>query len=66
MVLAIHNITLKTIHPALKKGPAYKAERVAQFLAAQSRVNGQQSGSKPLCDSSIPVVCNVRNSELPM
>ena len=68
MVLAIHNITLKTIHPALEKGPAFKAERVAQFLAAQSRVNGQhqQFGSKPLCDSSVPAVRNIHNSAVPV
>ena len=68
MVLAIHNITLKTIHPALEKGPAFKAERVAQFLAAQSRVNGQHQspGSKPLCDSSVTAVRNIHNSAVPM
>ena len=65
--LAIHQITLNTIHPAFKKGPAYRTERVAQFIAAQSRANGQQqSGNEPLCDSSVPAVCDIHNSPVPV
>lgn len=65
MVLAIHNITLKTIHPALEKGPAYKAECVAKFLAAQNRANGA-TGNKPVCDSGVTAICDVHHDKVPV
>ena len=67
-VFAIHQITLKSIHPALKKGPAYKAECVLQFLAAQSRAHGaiEANRNQPLRNSSVPAVCDLHNCTVPL
>ncbi len=65
----IHEVTLRTIHPALSKGPAYRAECVAKFIAAQNRVNGQQIkhlGNQSLCHSSVTALCNSNHASMPL
>jgi uncharacterized membrane protein YuzA (DUF378 family) len=65
----IHEVTLRTIHPALSKGPAYRAERVAKFITSQNRVNGQQtqhSGNQSLCHSCVPSLCGNSNTSVPL
>ena len=64
-VSIIHEITLKTIHPALEKGIAYRVQRVAQFISAQNVVNGA-TRDKPNGDNTVLTVCNLHNSDVPV
>ena len=64
-VAKIHEITLRTIHPAIAKGAAYRLECVAKFIASQSRVNGQPR-NESLCHSSVAALRNSDNTKLSM
>ena len=59
-VSAIHTITLKTIMPAIAKGPGYRVRSLTKFLEAQNRVHGTVR-NEPLGDNSLTAVCDIHN-----
>lgn len=64
----IHEVTLRTIHPALSKGPAHRAECVAKFIVAQNRVNGkgQYLGNQSVCHSGVTALCDSNYASVPL